>query len=214
LLVALVSAVTLALGAASTPAQACKGSTTLFKDDFKKVNRAWMRYWNNVEFDISDGKMLVKVPDGFVGAVMYQGKFFPEADACVEVVVPSVADTNNKWTGLTFVAGNNDLYFATVSFDGKVGLFQLTADGWLYPIPELNFEGVNQQPGSVNTIRLTWKGPPGRGSKAPEDTTVSFYVNDKLVDTVDVPTNGNRKIGIGFQTGGDSAEVRNMLITR
>jgi hypothetical protein len=210
---ALVSTAILVVGLAATPAEACKGKTVLLKDDFNKVNRAWTRQWKHTEFDIGGGKLLIKAHNDFVDQVVFGGRFFPEADVCVDVILPKA---DFAAAGIAFtIAEQGQYYFAFVNLDGKVGVSLSTPDGWLQPLPAGDFEGVKLGPGAMNTLRLTWKGPPPKGSQAPEESTVSFYVNDKLVDTFDTPPNSGRKVGLlSDAKGGSIIEFRNFLATR
>lgn len=209
---ALVSTAILVVGFSGTPAEACKGKSVLLKDDFEKVNRAWVSQWKHVEFDIGGGKLQLKTHPEWVSGVTFNGRFFPEADVCIDVTLPQKAEYMGA--GITFTAEpeQGQYYFAFVDLEGQAGISLSTADGWLNPLPAAKFDGVNTKPGATNTIRLTWKGPT---SPAPENSSVSFYVNDKLVDTIDLPPFKGRKVGILVDGAGNSTvEFSKFLATR
>jgi hypothetical protein len=208
----LLSVAIAAAGMISTPAHACKGKTTLLKDDFSKRNRAWAPWWKS-EFEIIDGKLLGKAQEGVMSAVAFGGRFFPEADVCVDVVIPQ---GQAAAAGLMFTSSERgQFYFAQITADGKVGLTLATPDGWLQPLPVGDFEGVNLQPGATNTIRVTWKAPPPKGSTTPEDPTVSLYINDKLVESIEVPPQSGRVVGLMWEGPANNiSEFRNFWATR
>ena len=204
---AFASSAVLAMVIGASPALACKGSTVLFKDDFSKVNRAWTK-WSNfgLTFTIDKGKMLIKVPANEWGFVFYNGKFFPDADLCVDVVLPNVDDVANKWAGIGFDNGDDGTYLAAINFEGTVVVQKSSRDGWLEPIPDTQSDAVKTGPNAVNQIRVVWKST---------EPAVSFYVNDMLIDTFDVDPSRGRKIGFGLQTGGaGTVEFRNLVVTK
>lgn len=193
------------LAGATNASLACKGSTVLFKDDFSKVNKAWGGTTNG--FSISAGKMLGQSQQGYVAWAIYNAKFFPDADFCADIIMPQASDTQDKWAGLTIVVPDG-VYWAHITLDGGAGVEEATQGSWLSPIPVAPNDAVKTDPGAVNTLRLVWKS---------SDPSVSFYVNDKLIDAFDGPNSKARKIGLGFQTNGDPQSVftvKNVVVTK
>jgi hypothetical protein len=203
---ALLASAMLAITAAASPALACKGTTVLFKDDFTKPNRAWARYPNwDFSFAANGGRLLGKAPEGKWGWLYYSASFFPDADACVDVIMPRADDAADKWAALGFDNGEDGLYTGTINFDGTIAVQKVTHDGWLAPIPTTESDAVKKGANAVNQIRLVWKAA---------EPTVSFYVNDKLIDSFDAAPLRGRKIGLGFQTSGATVEFRNLVVTK
>src|SRR5205809_5099795 len=211
---ALVSGGILAMTMNASPALACQGTTVLFKDDFNKVDKAWTKPRNfNGQFSIGGGKLVAKSPADEWLQIAYGAKVFPEADLCVDVVV---SDEGDGYAGIGF-KGSDAYYVAGIQFDGQVIVNAQTygPDGtWLTPLPASENPAVKTGRGAVNRIRLVWKAPPPKGSNAKPDPTVSFYVNDKLIDTFDADPNANRMIAFGLETSGATVEFRNLVVTK
>jgi hypothetical protein len=197
-------AVVMIVIAAMSPAVACRGGTVLLKDEFAKSNSAWSKPsgWD-VTFTIAGGKLQAKAPPQKWGMVTYGPSFFPEADVCVDMALPAVSDPKNKWAGLLFEGADGN-YVAAINFDRTVVVYKVNSDGWFEAYPKTEARLVKGGANALNRIRLAWKAEP----------IVSFYLNNQLFDTFDARTNRNRRIGFGFQTGGDTVEFRNLLVTK
>jgi hypothetical protein len=192
------------LVAATSASLACKGSTVLFKDDFSKVNRAWQSAFRGTSpFSIADGKMLLRSEANKIAVVLNEGAFFNDADFCADIVMPQVDDASGKSAGVLLQAG--PWYIGYITLDGQAGVSELTNDGWLNPIPSAPFDAVKTDPGAANTLRLVWKAT---------DPTVTFYVNDKKVDSFDVPPSRGRKIGFEVESGGAAITYQNVVVTK
>jgi hypothetical protein len=70
-----VTAVLVAMAAASSPALACKGPTLLFTDDFKTPDPAWQPFGDWIQFGIDGGKGQLKAKPGSFALATYQGFF-------------------------------------------------------------------------------------------------------------------------------------------
>jgi hypothetical protein len=201
---AIAASIILVMATSGDPALACHGNTVLLKDDFSSVNAAWTppAGWD-VQFSIGSGKLLAKAPAQKWGMITFGTSFFPEADACVDVVLPIIGDTSNKWAGLLF-EGADGHYVAAINFDRTVVVHKVNSDGWLDTYPTTEVDSVKRGANAVNRMRLVWNAEP----------TVVFYINDKLFDTFDARANRNRRIGFAFQTGGATVEYRNLVVTK
>jgi hypothetical protein len=205
----------LAVAIGTEPAQACKGKTVLFKEDFTKPRPAWQKPspdWG-VTWNIGGGKMVAKSPPNEWGVISYNGKIFPEADVCVDVVFPAIDSPENKWAGIWFTS-EDGWYTAALQFNGTVAVHSQQQGQWIDPLPETQVNGVKTGAGAVNTLRVTWKAPPRQGSSEPADSNVTFYVNDQEVGSIDVDPFRGRLIGFGIQTEGQTVEFRNLVVTK
>jgi hypothetical protein len=203
-----------ALAATSAGALACKGQTELLRDDFSDTG-AWGKAVDSWEmsFDAVGGKLLVKSPPGNIGVMVNQGDFYPEGDFCVDVVLPTKSGDEMPEAGIGFIGKDNSWYLGTITFNGTAMIKRATGKGWLTPAPSRNFDAIKTAPDAKNTLRMTWKGPPANaGDKA--DSTVSFYVNDKLFRSIKVEPDDGRKIMLYFYTNGGSAQFTNLVVTK
>jgi hypothetical protein len=195
----------------ASPALACKGTDSLLRDDFTEVDPSWNPWWQDVSsFDIGDGKVAVKVDPGYASFMMYEGDFFPVADACVDITMPDVRDPANVWAGLTFYDATWANYIVYITPDGKAGVKKLTNAGWLNPVKATAYDSIKQ--GETNTLRLVWSGPPTGTAAA--DPTVQVFVNDQPAFKFKVKPNDNRQVGLTADTEGDTIEFSNLSITR
>lgn len=183
---------------------ACGEGTVLFKDDFSKQSRAWGKSWPEMSFQIGDSKLLGKSPEGGWGYIFYGPKKFADATFCADLVLPDVSDTQNKWAGILFY-GSDGIYILALQYDGQVGIWKTSKDGWESPIPMGQFDAVKTAPGSANTLQLVWKS---------KEASVSAYVNGQPLDSFDSEPDQDRHIGIAFQTEGTTAEFHNLVVTK
>ena len=71
--------------------------------NFTEVDPSWNPWWPDIgSWDIADGKVAAKADPGYAGFMMYEGDFFPAADACVDITMPDVRDPTYVWAGLNF----------------------------------------------------------------------------------------------------------------
>jgi hypothetical protein len=207
----------LATGVAS--AHACKGTTELLRDDFTQLDPAWELQFQSGSFALNGAKMVITSTQGNFEYVEYEGAFFPEGDFCADVTLPPEdlsQGLDNIFAGLVFGAGDGSYYVASVFMGGQlgklVGVMQVASSGVTTPVAPGTFDALKIGAKASNTLRLTWKGPPSGGATA--DATVSFYVNDKLYTTFNVPPNANRQIGFAAATAGSTATIAHLLITK
>jgi hypothetical protein len=212
---ALMTSAVFAFAMAASPAFACKGATSLLRDDFTDTDPAWNVVWpDGSSFQIGGGKLEAKANPGKWGEMTYEGNFFGAADACIDIVGPSVRDPANMWAGLLFESGDGAWYIPSINLNGTVGVYRVTGDGWLNPVPPRKFAGLKSGADAKNTLRVVWKGPPARGSTAPPDQTVQLFINDQEFIKFKVPPNANRKIGIAVQSEGNVFQLSNLSVTR
>lgn len=201
----------LLIAGVASPALACKGTESLLRDEFTEVDPSWNPWWPDVSsWDIADGKAVAKVEPGYASFMMYEGDFFPAADACVDVTIPEVRDPTNVWGGLSFFDANWANYIVYITPDGKAGVKKLTNDGWLNPVKATAYDSIKS--GETNTLRLVWSGP--ATGTATADPTVQVFINDQPAFKFKVKPNGNRQIGLTADTEGDVVEFSNLSITR
>jgi hypothetical protein len=201
------------VAAVASPALACKGTESLLRDEFTEADPAWNVWWPDTSsFDIADGKVAAKVDPGYAALMMYDGNFFPAADACIDVTLPDVGDPSAVWAGLTFTDAAYDDYIVYLTPDGKAGVTKLTSSGWLNPVKAKAYDSVKA--GETNTLRVVWSGPPAAGSTAAADPTVQVFINDQPAFKFKVKPNANRQIGLAIQSEGDTFEFSNLSITQ
>jgi hypothetical protein len=198
----LLASVVFALGVASSPALACKGSQSLLSDDFKgEMDPAWEVVFG--EFNVSDGKLQVKTDVGKVGLMEYQGDFFPGADVCVDIVAPSTKDAPSIFAGIAFSTPKGN-YYVGIRPDGSAGVLRYFK-GWLKPVPVRKFDAVKTAVGATNSLRVVWKAG---------DTSVQTFVNDRpFITFKTLEANDNRKIGIYAETEGNTLTYSNFKVT-
>ena len=199
------------VAAVASPALACKGTESLLRDDFTEADPSWNVWWPDTSsFDIADGKVAAKTEPDYIGIMLYEGDFFPAADACVDITMPDVRDPTYVWAGVNFYDANWANWIVYITPDGQAGVKKLTNDGWLNPVKAKAYDSF--KPGETNTLRLVWSGPPTGTAAA--DPTVQVFVNDEPAFKFKVKPNGNRQIGLAVDTEGDTIEFTNLSITR
>jgi len=199
------------VAAVASPALACKGTESLLRDDFTEADPSWNVWWPDTSsFDIADGKVAAKTEPDYIGIMLYEGDFFPAADACVDITMPDVRDPSNVWAGLTFLDATYANWIVYLTPDGQAGAKKLTNDGWLNPVKAKAYDSIKQ--GEANSLRLVWSGPPTGTAAA--DPTVQVFINDQPVFKFKVKPNANRQIGLIAATEGDTFEFSNLSITR
>jgi hypothetical protein len=198
----LVTAVLVALAAASSPALACKGASLMFTDDFKTEDPAWQPYGDWISFSISGGKAQLKSRPGSYALATYQGFFLDSADTCVDVIAPDVKDPATVCAGLMFGGVGNDFYVFFVRPNGHGAVYRNQNGGWLTPVPDKVADGAKTGPGVSNTLRVTWK-----------NLAAQLYVNDKpFANTKTLPIS-NGKFGLYAEPEAGVAQFANMKIT-
>jgi hypothetical protein len=203
----------LLIAGVASPALACKGTDSLLRDEFTEADPSWNVWWPDTSsFDIADGKVAAKVDPGYWAVMMYDGDFFPAADACIDIAFPEVRDPSQVWAGLTFYDEKYANWIVYLTPDGQAGVAKVTNDGWLYPVKVKAYDSIKQ--GEANTLRAVWSGPPAAGSTEAADPTVQVFINDQPVFKFKVKPNGNRQVGLAIQTQGDTVEFSNLAITR
>jgi hypothetical protein len=203
------------IAAAVSPALACKGATSLLRDDFTDVDPAWSDVFNVNAFQIGGGKVVAKTQPGNYAVLMYQGAFFGAGDACVTITGPgAVRDPTDIWAGVVLQAADGTWYIPSVNLDGTVGVYAVNANGWLSPVPPRKFDGLKTGPNAANVLRVVWKAPPPQGSTTPADPTVAMFINDKPFINFKMTPNGNRMFGLAAQTQGNSYQFTNLAITQ
>jgi hypothetical protein len=196
----------------ASPALACKGTQSLLRDDFTEQDLAWSPLWEETStFEIGDGKLVAGAEPGYWGLMMYEGAFFPAADACVDITMPTVTDPALVWGGLAFYS-EDATFVVYLTPDGKAGVWRVNADGWLGPVKAKAFDAIKV--GETNSLRVVWSGPPASGSSDAANPIVEVSVNDQPLFKFKVKPNTNRKIGIGVQTEGESVEFSNLAVTQ
>jgi hypothetical protein len=198
------------IAAVASPALACKGTESLLRDDFTEADPAWNVWWPDTSsFDIADGKVEAKADPGLWAAMMYEGAFFPAADACVDITLPDVRDPSVVWAGLVFWAGDaNVIVYLTP--DGKAGVTKVNNQGWLNPVKAKAYDAIKT--GEANTLRVVWSGP--ATGTAPADPSVQVFINDQPVFKFKVKPNENRQLGLAIASEGDTLEFTNLSVTQ
>jgi hypothetical protein len=212
---ALMMSAVFAIVVASSPALACKGATSLLRDNFTDVDPAWQDvFTQHGNFQIGGGKVVVRTDPGYIDILLYQGDFYPAGDACVTITNPGpVRDPSGIWAGMTLQAEDGSLYFPQINLDGTAGVQRLSTD-WLNPVPPRKFAAIKTAPNAVNVLRVVWKAPPPRGSNTPPDPSVTMFINDQQFITFKAQPNANRLFGLAAATEGNTYQFTNLAITR
>jgi hypothetical protein len=206
-----------AVAVASSPALACKGATSLLRDDFTDVDPAWQSYFtDSPSFQIGGGKALLNTPPGNWQVLFYQGDFYPAGDACVTITGPGTAvkDPSALYAGIVLQDGNGDWWMPSVNGDGSASVDRLASAGWLHPVPPRKFDAVKTGANAVNVLRVVWKAPPAQGSNTPPDPNVTVFINDKQFIVFKMAPNANRLFGLGADTEGTNFQFSNLAITK
>jgi hypothetical protein len=200
---------------AAGPALACKGATSLLRDDFSELDPAWNTVFNTgTTFSAGGGKLALKSDPTNLGIITYEGDFYPAADACVTITSPSVRDPAGLWAGLLLTLGDGSWLMPRIFLDGTAGVTRLSGPGWLNPVPPRKFAGVKTGANAANTIRIVWSGPPAQNSKAPANQDVSFFINDQSFIKFKAAPNADRKIGLVAVSEGNTFQFSNLAITQ
>jgi hypothetical protein len=206
-----------ALAVAASPALACKGATSLLRDDFTDVDPAWQDMFSDNghgTFQIGGGKVVIKTDPGYYDALMYQGDFYAAGDACVTITNPGpVRDPSNIWAGMVLQAADGSWYFPQINLDGTAGVQRLSVD-WLFPVPACKFAAIRTGPNAVNVLRVVWKAPPRATANTPPDPTVTMFVNDQQFINFKITPNANRLFGLAAGTEGYTYQFSNVAITQ
>jgi hypothetical protein len=204
-----------AIAAAGSPALACKGATSLLRDDFTESDPAWLVYFEEGgTFTIGGGKIEAKSDPGSIAVLTYEGDFFPAGDLCITITGPTVRDPTNRFAGILLQAADGAWYMPSLYLDGTAGVSRLNPDGWLNPVPPRKFAGIKTGTNAANVLRVVWKAPPARGSKDAPDPTVSVFINDRHFVNFKMPPNSNRQIGLAVGSEGDVYQFSDLSVTR
>jgi hypothetical protein len=197
---------------AAGSAFACKGTTTLLRDDFTDEDPAWNIQDNGAQ--IGGGVLKITSDPGKNYWLIYGGDNYPTADACVEMIAPSGGKPDpDIFAGLAFWGGGK-WNIVEIATDGTAGVYGTNNSGWTTPVPQRKFDGIKTGPGASNTIRITWKGPPPSNSKEAPDPNVTVYINDKQFIKFKVTPNADRNIGIYVQSEGGTYQFKNLNVTQ
>jgi len=197
--------------AAQTPARACKGATTLFRDDFTDVDPAWGLTDQN-QAQIGGGAMSVTTEPNHYRFFYYQGQNFAAADACVDVVFPT-APSKFSQGGLGFWNGRF-WDFVYIQPDGQAGVTGVQNGFWVNPAPPRRADSIKTTPGAANRLRVVWKAPPEPNANVSTDPTVEVYINDNLFVKFKTPPNLDRSIAIYADTEGLTYQFKNLIVTQ
>ena len=209
--VAFVGALSL-LAVASTSALACKGQTSLLRDDFTDEDPAW-----GIEdvkgVTIGDGSMKITTDPNSVLHMSYGGANFPAGDACVDIVAPPafVKDVTFGGLGLWTARG---WVFIQINSDATAEVAGVQNGIWVYPVPARKFDAIKAGPGATNNLRVVWKGPPAQDSNDAPDPNVMVYINGKLFVKFKTPPNADRSLAMTAQTEGTTYQFKNLNVTQ
>ena len=140
-------------------AQACKGPTTLFSDDFREVDESWGVEGDSVSVD--EGRVVIKADPNTMYKLLYAGTQFENMDYCVTVRMPNntPSDTPGSMAGMIFWAQDySNLFAFEISADGRVALERLTKGKWTNVLDWRKVEGINVGSAAKNTLGVTASG--------------------------------------------------------
>ena len=124
-------AVALGVALIASPAAACKGTNSLFTDDFREVDESWGSDADNVS--AQDGRVVIKPAEDKGYKILYKTTSFDSFDYCVTVRMPNNLHVSNPTgdsdAGLIFWASDySNSFVFLVSANGQVGVQRLIKD--------------------------------------------------------------------------------------
>ena len=190
----LATASLVAVAVTSSPAFACMGSTVLV-DNFQDPG------WGAPDMPLQQGlNKLTPVPPiltisggsaqltplpGAFALADYGGQYVHSADACVDVLSPTVADPTQAAAGIVFgLTDESDFYVFAVEEDGQAAVLQYNG-AWLYPVAMRAAPALKAGANVTNTLRVTWNGTSG-----------ATYINGQAFATFTLPNFQNTQFGI------------------
>ena len=161
----LLASVLVAMAIGSAPALACKGREVLFEDKFQEEDAGWPE-----GMTIANGRAEMKPEKGYVQWAFYTGAAFPEADICLDLIIPQYKEYATG--GLLFWGGNNENWFALRITTSEGGYAQVQRRQGK-EISWLRWTGARRPasraaPGSTNQLRVVVKG-----------TNAQTFINDR-----------------------------------
>jgi hypothetical protein len=189
------------IGLAASPALACKGSRTLYEDNFAARNPAWTATTGTV---IGAGKVQIPTAPNVISYALHKAVRYDKADICVDMTFPFTGvQTANEYAvggGLIFLgdqAGNLTFNQLKLTLAGRVVVMRLADRQWTSPwgtpwmreFPEMN-EGL----GATNTLRVMLN-----------LNRAHIYVNDrKIAEARVVPLSQGGYVGLGVEAGANA----------
>jgi hypothetical protein len=197
-----VTGVLLALSLASSPALACKGTTTTFSDEFTTEEPSWQALYG--EFSVANGHAQLKSDPNTIALVVNTGDYFDGGELCVDVIAPDYRAGGIQVGGLVFGLKDDANYFAVwVSpADGLVGVVAKKKGEWVMPVPGRRNEAIKKESGAANQLRVSWK-----------SSRAVVYVNDKQFAAFAMPPMKNAHFGMWAQTEGNTWQYDRFKIT-
>ncbi len=199
-------------GLAATSALACKGQTTLLRDDFTDEDPAW-DLANSPGASVADGAMKVTSDPGHGQPILYAGQMFPAADVCVDMIAPPAQGKAVLSGGISFWNGRG-LVDVMISSDGTASVAVNQNGVWAHPVPSRKADTVKTAPGAVNNLRVVWKGPPDDGGTQAPDPSVQIFINGKPFVKFKMTPNANRQIGFYVESEGGTYLFKNLNVTQ
>jgi len=192
----------IAIALVSSPALACKGKKTAFSDDFARQDPSWVQLLG--EFGVSDGRAQLKSAEGKFAAAGNDGDFFESGDLCADVIAPDYRGGSQEFGGILFGLSDMSNFHAfwISPPEGTAGVTAKKNGKWVNPASGRKADAINQRPGGVNNLRVTWK-----------DKDATLYINDKQFLIVTVQPVANARFGLYGQTEGKVWQFRNYKIT-
>jgi len=204
------------LAFSATSALACKGTTTLLRDDFSEEDPAWdLEASVNKGAVVADGALKLTADSGHFLDPYYQGQYFPAGDACVDITSPAAFTKNVTSAGIGLWVGAN-WDFIYISSNGTAGVLSWVPRSglWNNPVPPRKADSIKGGASAVNTLRVVWKGPPGDNSSEAPDPSVQIFINDKPFVKFKAAPNPDRLIALFGDTDGTTYEFRNLDVTQ
>ena len=171
-----------ALVSTSAPAWACKGTKTLFSDDFQQVDSSWGLDAPDVM--VEDGKVKVKPQPNISNLLVYKGLVFGDADLCLTVRMPNVvSNDDNTMAGPIFWQKDYDNYYMFMITPSGFAEIARKLDGkWVTVIDWRADSNIKLPAGSSNVLRVVTDG-----------NTIATYINDAKFATVKGSDAGGRR---------------------
>jgi hypothetical protein len=179
-----------AMALAGTPAWACKGTKTLFTDDFQQVDASWGL--DAPDVTVEDGKVKVKPQPNISNLLIYKGLNFGQVDICLTVRMPNIVSNNdNTMAGPVFWQQDYDNYYMfMITPSGYAEIARKLGGKWVSVVDWKADPAIKSSVGASNVLRVLLSG-----------NTITTFVNDvKFASVKGQMPDGGGRIGMRAQS--------------
>jgi hypothetical protein len=150
---------------------ACKATPdSLFTDQFNKLDDAWGNYEN---YDVEDGKLVIKPPAGYNTSTINNTSLYDEVDICVEMSAEAPVAEGSCGSIIFWAVDFDNYYSFQVSTEGQASFWRRQRGRWLNQVSWQDAAGAEKGATVINELRLITSGK-----------TARLYINGKLFKEV------------------------------